>query len=158
MEANQLYFATSPDFPEKPHPLKGCSNVPRDVTFLFLRELNDIFGNLGLTKMSCRGNCVLGTATFRSSRERPAWLVLCPTLHHFLPRVQLHLFLNGISLPVFVHRSYLSSFSIAEIIPGESGVVAGSNLCTTLPLRSTRNFVKFHWMSPATAGFASFVR
>src|SRR5580700_11366592 len=41
-----------------------------------------------------------------------------------------------------------SSFSIAEVTSGESGVTAGSKRCTTLPLRSTRNLVKFHLMSP----------
>ena len=51
-----------------------------------------------------------------------------------------------------------SSFSIADVTSGESGLVAGSKRFTTWPLRSTRNFVKFHLMSPARAGFASVVR
>ena len=49
-------------------------------------------------------------------------------------------------------------FSIAEITSFESGVTAGSKRCTTLPLRSTRNLVKFHLMSPAIPGSVSLVR
>ena len=37
-----------------------------------------------------------------------------------------------------------NSFSIAPTTSFESGVTAGSKRCTTLPLRSTRNLVKFH--------------
>ena len=43
---------------------------------------------------------------------------------------------------------YCSCFSIAPVTSLESGVTAGSNRCTTLPFRSTRNLVKFHLMSP----------
>lgn len=50
-----------------------------------------------------------------------------------------------------------SNFAMAEVTSGESGVVAGSKRSVTLPDLSTRNFVKFHLMSPATAGFASVV-
>jgi len=39
---------------------------------------------------------------------------------------------------------YFSAFSIAWVTSFESGVTAGSNRSTTLPFRSTRNFVKFH--------------
>src|SRR5580693_9507671 len=42
--------------------------------------------------------------------------------------------------------------SIADVTCGESGVVAGSNRATGLPLRSNRNLVKFHLMSPANCG------
>jgi hypothetical protein len=38
----------------------------------------------------------------------------------------------------------LRTFSMDPITSGESGVTADSNRCTTWPLRSTRNFVKFH--------------
>src|ERR1700679_2569820 len=51
-----------------------------------------------------------------------------------------------------------TSFSISAITCGESGVTSGSNRATTFPFRSTKNFVKFHLMSPVTAGFASLVR
>ena len=50
---------------------------------------------------------------------------------------------------------YLSVFSIAALTSGESGVTAGSKRATTLPSRSTRNLVKFHLISPATAGLAA---
>src|ERR1019366_5564645 len=50
---------------------------------------------------------------------------------------------------------YLRVFSIAALTSGESGVTAGSKRATTLPSRSTRNLVKFHLISPATAGLAA---
>src|SRR4029077_4689598 len=46
----------------------------------------------------------------------------------------------------------------AETTSFESGVTADSKRCTTLPLRSTRNFVKFHLMSPAMAAPVCLVR
>src|SRR5262249_19328576 len=51
--------------------------------------------------------------------------------------------------------SYCSAFSIAPVISADSGVTLGSNRAITFPLRSSRNFVKFHWISPAVSGFAS---
>ena len=51
-----------------------------------------------------------------------------------------------------------SSFSMASTTSGESGFTGDSNRATTFPCRSTRNLVKFHLMSPATAGFARSVR
>src|SRR6476659_2651393 len=53
---------------------------------------------------------------------------------------------------------WLNCFSTAEITSVESGVTADSNRCTTLPLRSTRNFVKFHLMSRAIDGPVCLVR
>ncbi len=41
---------------------------------------------------------------------------------------------------------------MALVTSGESGVVAGSKRAITWPLRLTRNFVKFHLMSPAYLG------
>src|SRR5271163_4458415 len=43
--------------------------------------------------------------------------------------------------------------SIAVVTCGESGVTAGSNRSTGLPLRSNRNLVKFHLISPPIWGF-----
>ena len=40
--------------------------------------------------------------------------------------------------------------SIASTTSGASGSVAGRNRATTLPSGLTRNFSKFHWMSPAS--------
>src|SRR5437879_231441 len=51
-------------------------------------------------------------------------------------------------------RYFASAFSMAATICGESGVTSGSNRATTLPLRSNRNFVKFHLISPPVVGFA----
>src|SRR5882724_811227 len=51
-----------------------------------------------------------------------------------------------------------SCFSIASVTSFESGVTADSKRCTTLPLRSTRNLVKFHLMSPVMPGPVSLVR
>src|SRR5258708_9685589 len=45
-----------------------------------------------------------------------------------------------------------SADSTAAVTSGESGFVAGSNRATGFPLRSNRNFVKFHLMSPANCG------
>src|SRR6202049_5347123 len=42
--------------------------------------------------------------------------------------------------------------STAETRPPESGSTSGSNRWITLPLRSTRNLVKFHWISPPVLG------
>src|SRR5262249_52282186 len=53
---------------------------------------------------------------------------------------------------------YCNCFSIASVTSLESGVTAGSNRCTTLPLRSTRNLVKFHLISPDRPAPVSFVR
>lgn len=53
---------------------------------------------------------------------------------------------------------WLSCFSTAETTSVESGVTADSKRCTTLPLRLTRNFVKFHLMSPAIDGPVCLVR
>ena len=38
---------------------------------------------------------------------------------------------------------------MAALTSGASGVVFGRNRATTVPAGSTRNFSKFHWMSPA---------
>jgi hypothetical protein len=53
---------------------------------------------------------------------------------------------------------YFNCFSIAAITSFESGVTAGSKRCTTLPLRSTRNLVKFHLISPVMPGPVSLVK
>ena len=51
--------------------------------------------------------------------------------------------------------SYFPSVaSIAVVTSAESGFTAGSNRATGLPLRSKRNLVKFHLMSPPICGFA----
>src|ERR1700677_224004 len=56
-------------------------------------------------------------------------------------------------------RSYcLISLAISAVICGESGVTSGSKRATTFPFRSTKNLVKFHLISPASAGFASLVK
>ena len=39
---------------------------------------------------------------------------------------------------------------MASITSGASGSVRGRNLASTLPSGLTRNFSKFHWMSPAS--------
>ena len=50
-----------------------------------------------------------------------------------------------------VGRHFPSSWSsIAFTSAGSSGVVSGRNRRTTSPSRDTRNFSKFHWMSPAS--------
>jgi hypothetical protein len=38
--------------------------------------------------------------------------------------------------------AYLRAFSMAPVTSADSGVIAGSKRAITLPLRSTRNFVK----------------
>ena len=40
--------------------------------------------------------------------------------------------------------------SIASITSGDSGSIRGRNLASTWPAWLTRNFSKFHWMSPAS--------
>ena len=45
-----------------------------------------------------------------------------------------------------------SADSMAAVTCGESGVTAGSNRSTGLPLRSKRNLVKFHLISPPICG------
>src|SRR4051812_9773537 len=45
-----------------------------------------------------------------------------------------------------------SACSIAAVTCAESGVTSGSKRETTLPLRSTRNLVKFHLISPEFLG------
>src|SRR5215467_7445593 len=45
---------------------------------------------------------------------------------------------------------HLSCISIGAVTSFESGVTSGSKRWITLPLRSTRNLVKFHLMSPVT--------
>ena len=60
--------------------------------------------------------------------------------------------------PGFRSCSYCNCFSIAAVISFESGVTAGSNRCTTFPFLSTRNFVKFHLMSPESPAPVCFVR
>jgi hypothetical protein len=47
-----------------------------------------------------------------------------------------------------------SAASMAAVTWGESGVTAGSKRATGLPLRSKRNLVKFHLMSPPICGFS----
>src|SRR6267154_4128494 len=42
--------------------------------------------------------------------------------------------------------------SMAAVTCGESGVTAGSNRSSGLPLRSNRNLVKFHLISPPICG------
>jgi hypothetical protein len=49
-------------------------------------------------------------------------------------------------------------FSIAATTSFESGVTSGSKRCTTFPLRSTRNLVKFHLISPRIPAAVSAVR
>jgi hypothetical protein len=51
-----------------------------------------------------------------------------------------------------------SSFSIAPTTSGASGFTGDSKRATTVPLRSARNFVKFHLMSPIISGLARWVR
>src|SRR3954463_10934240 len=48
-----------------------------------------------------------------------------------------------------------SACSMTAVTSAESGVVAGSKRETTLPLRSTRNLVKFHLISPAVFGLGA---
>ena len=43
-----------------------------------------------------------------------------------------------------------STLSIAATSPADSGSTWGRNRCTLSPPGATRNFSKFHWMSPAT--------
>lgn len=45
-------------------------------------------------------------------------------------------------------------FSIAATTCGESGVISGSKRATIFPLRSNRNLVKFHLISPPVFGFS----
>ena len=45
---------------------------------------------------------------------------------------------------------------MARVTSAESGVTSGSKRWTTLPLRSTKNLVKFHLIPPATAGLDAF--
>lgn len=52
----------------------------------------------------------------------------------------------------FMNTRYCRAFSIAPVTTADSGSIAGSKRAITLPLRSTRNFVKFHWISPPVAG------
>lgn len=63
------------------------------------------------------------------------------------------------------HRSLITGHcyrgncaSIAVVTSLESGVTAGSKRSITVPFRSTRNFVKFHWISPAMPAPVSLVR
>src|SRR5580658_9431910 len=41
---------------------------------------------------------------------------------------------------------------MAAVTSGESGLTAGSKRAMGLPLRSKRNLVKFHWISPPYLG------
>lgn len=47
---------------------------------------------------------------------------------------------------------WVSAFSMAATTCGESGVTSGSKRATIFPLRSTRNLVKFHLISPPVFG------
>ncbi len=51
-------------------------------------------------------------------------------------------------------RHYFRAFSMAAVTSGESGLTGDSKRAMTLPLRSTRNFVKFHLISPPVLGLA----
>ena len=53
----------------------------------------------------------------------------------------------GQTLPSVNPTIYRSAFSIASATSGDSGVTLGSKRATTLPSLSTRNLVKFHWIS-----------
>src|SRR5436190_11964838 len=54
-------------------------------------------------------------------------------------------------------KPYFSAryFSIACDTSSLSGFTLGSKRATTCPLRSTRNLLKFHLISPAKSGFVS---
>src|SRR5271154_6015994 len=58
---------------------------------------------------------------------------------------------SGAALPPYV---YCRAFSMAEVTSGESGFTLGSKRPITVPSRPTRNFVKFHWISPPVFGLA----
>jgi len=47
---------------------------------------------------------------------------------------------------------YRKAFSIAAMTSPDWGSIADSNLAFTWPSLPTRNFVKFHWISPPVAG------
>lgn len=53
------------------------------------------------------------------------------------------------------NRAYCKAFSMAATTCSLSGVTFGSNRAMTLPFLSTRNLLKFHFMSPAYSGFVS---
>src|SRR6202049_4331535 len=53
---------------------------------------------------------------------------------------------------VWFRGYFFKAASTAETRPPESGSTSGSNRWITLPLRSTRNLVKFHWISPPVLG------
>lgn len=55
------------------------------------------------------------------------------------------------------YTSYcFKAVSIAAITSGESGFTAGSKRARILPSRETRNFVKFHLISPPVVGLVAF--